>query len=109
MSQRSALIAAAIATADVSEPPRPKVVMRPLSALTPWKPEMTATSPLAKPASSATDETLVMRAEAWASDVSIGICQPCQERALMPILLSVSANRPDVTCSPEATTASYSA
>ena len=44
MSQRSAWIAAAIATAEVSEPPRPSVVMRPVSLCMPWKPAMTATS-----------------------------------------------------------------
>ena len=49
-----------------------------------------------------------MRAEACASLVLIGICQPCQERAWMPMLCSTMASRPDVTCSPEATTASYS-
>ncbi len=49
-----------------------------------------------------------MRAEPCWSEVSIGICQPCQERALKPISLSTMASRPDVTCSPEATTASYS-
>jgi len=49
-----------------------------------------------------------IRAEAWASLVLIGICQPCQERACMPIACSAIANSPAVTCSPEATTASYS-
>ena len=49
-----------------------------------------------------------IRAEAWASLVLIGICQPCQERAWMPMPCSTMASRPDVTCSPEATTASYS-
>ncbi len=43
MSQRSAPIAAAIATAEVSEPPRPSVVMRPVSLCMPWKPAITAT------------------------------------------------------------------
>ena len=42
------------------------------------------------------------------SAVAIGSCQPCQERALMPMPSSVSASSPAVTCSPEATTASYS-
>ena len=37
-------MAAATATAEVSEPPRPSVVMRPLSLCMPWKPAMTATS-----------------------------------------------------------------
>src|SRR5882672_12057249 len=49
-----------------------------------------------------------IRAEAWASEVLIGICQPCQERAWMPMPCSTIASRPEVTCSPDATTASYS-
>src|SRR5947207_8869521 len=49
-----------------------------------------------------------IRAEAWASEVRIGICQPCQERAWMPMPCSTIASRPEVTCSPDATTASYS-
>src|SRR5262249_42891523 len=109
MSQRSALTAAAIATAEVSEPPRPSVVMRPVCGLMPWKPAMTATSlrslkrvMISVPAMSS------IRAEAWASLVLIGICQPCQERAWMPMPWSTMAKRPEVTCSPEATTASYS-
>ena len=49
-----------------------------------------------------------MRALPWASSVSIGICQPSQERALTPMVCSAIAIRPLVTCSPEATTTSYS-
>ena len=44
MSQRSALMAAARATALVSEPPRPSVVIRRVGWWIPWKPETTATS-----------------------------------------------------------------
>ena len=44
MSQRSAFSAAASATAEVSDPPRPSVVMR-LSVPMPWKPATTATWP----------------------------------------------------------------
>ena len=50
----------------------------------------------------------VMRAEPCAALVLIGICQPCQERALMPMDCSTMASSPAVTCSPVATTASYS-
>ena len=109
MSQRSAWIAAAIATAEVSEPPRPSVVMRPVSLWTPWKPAITATSlrSLKRLISSAPLMSW-MRAEPWALLVRIGSCQPCQERALMPMPSSVMASSPAVTCSPEATTASYS-
>ena len=60
------------------------------------------------PRSSSAPSMFAMRAEPWASSVSIGICQPCQERAAMPMSCSTMASRPDVTCSPEATTASYS-
>ena len=49
-----------------------------------------------------------MRAAPCASSVWIGTCQPCQERAWMPMPVSTMASRPEVTCSPEATTASYS-
>ncbi|MNC89328.1 hypothetical protein D3C83_52420 [compost metagenome] len=41
--------------------------------------------------------------------VCTGSCQPSHERALQPIACSVSASRPLVTCSPLATTTSYSA
>ena len=50
----------------------------------------------------------MMRAEPWASLVTIGICQPCHERAGMPMDCSTMASRPAVMFSPEATTASYS-
>ena len=49
-----------------------------------------------------------MRAAPCASSVRIGICQPCHERAGMPMSLSTNASRPAVTSSPEATTESYS-
>src|SRR3954452_20130016 len=109
MSQRSALMAAAIATADVSEPPRPSVVIRFVSGLMPWKPAMTATSLRSwKRWISSEPSMPTMRAEAWASLVRIGICQPCQDRAWIPMPCSTIASSPDVTCSPDATTASYS-
>ena len=102
-------MAAAIATAEVSEPPRPSVVMRPVSLCTPWKPVITATSLRSlKRLISSAPLMSSMRAEPCALLVRIGSCQPCQERALMPMPSSVMARRPDVTCSPEATTASYS-
>ena len=49
-----------------------------------------------------------MRAEPCALSVRIGNCQPCQERALTPMPSSTMASSPAVTCSPVATTASYS-
>src|SRR3569623_1247758 len=97
------------ALAVVPVPPRPSVVMRLGLGSMPWKPATTATSlrslkrlMISLPSMSS------IRAEAWASLVLIGICQTCQERAWMPMPWSVMASRPEVTCSPEATTASYS-
>src|SRR3569623_1440636 len=49
-----------------------------------------------------------MRAAPCESSVWIGTCQPWKERDEMPISPSTIAIRPAVTCSPDATTASYS-
>ena len=49
-----------------------------------------------------------MRARPWASSVRIGTCHPIHDRAFSPMLRSVSARSPEVTCSPDATTTSYS-
>src|SRR3978361_668605 len=109
MSQRSACSAAAIATADVSEPPRPSVVIRLVCGLMPWKPAMTATSLRSlKRLMISVPSISRIRADACASEVRIGICQPCQERAWMPIACSAIASSPAVSCSPEPTTGSYS-
>ena len=70
---------------------------------------MTATWPDCIAAISASVSIVLMRALAWASIVRIGNCQPSQLRASTPIALSVIASRPLVTCSPAATTTSYSA
>src|SRR5579883_3677900 len=107
MSQRSAPSAAASATAEVSEPPRPKVVMR-LSGPKPWKPATTATCPSLKRRSISAVLIESMRALPWTPSVLIGICQPSQERALTPRSCKARARRPAVTCSPDATTTSYS-
>ena len=84
MSQRSASSAAAKATAEVSEPPRPRVVMRP-SGPRPWKPAMTACRPSPnlrmRPSVSIADDA----GGAVAQLVRSGTCQPCQLRAGTPI------------------------
>jgi hypothetical protein len=50
-----------------------------------------------------------MRADCHAeSDVRIGSCQPSQDRAGTPISCRAMASSPIVTCSPVATTTSYS-
>ena len=81
--------------------------MRSLSVM-PWKPGITATSPAASDAFSATVSISAIRAEACASLVRIGSCQPSQLRAFTPIDCSTIASSPLVTCSPDATTTSYS-
>ena len=96
-----------MATADVSEPPRPSVVMR-RSGPIPWKPAITATWPWSMRFLISSPSMPAMRAAPWTPSVLRGICQPCQERAGMPKSCSTMASRPAVTCSPEATTASYS-
>ncbi len=84
MSQRSAFTAAATATALVSEPPRPRVVMR-LSGLMPWKPAMTATWPWASLSPSLPESMSAMRAAPCAPSVRTGICQPSHDRAGTPM------------------------
>ena len=71
MSQRSAPIAAATATAEVSEPPRPSVVTRPSPEM-PWNPGNTATSPASIAAIIAAQSTAATRALACASIVWLG-------------------------------------
>ena len=107
MSHRTARTAAAIATALVSDPPRPRVAIRP-EVVTPWKPAMTAITPASIEAVSASGGTSSMRERPWASSAMMGTCQPIQERAGSPMLRRVMARRPAVTCSPDATTTSYS-
>src|SRR5438132_1172723 len=50
----------------------------------------------------------LMGALRWALSVWVGTCQPCHDRAVTPIDCSTMARSPAATCSPEATTASYS-
>ena len=81
MSQRSASKAAAKATAVVSLPPRPSVVIRPSGEI-PWKPATTATRmPSPNFAMMLSVGISSIRAEACAEVVRTGTCQPCQLRA----------------------------
>ena len=108
MSQRSASKAAAKATAVVSDPPRPNVVMRPSGEI-PWKPATTATFiPSPNLAMMLSLGISSIRADEWADVVFTGTCHPCQLRAGTSISCSVNAIKPAVTFSPEETTASYS-
>ena len=59
--------------------------MRLRSGSMPWKPVITATSPCSRRARILSPGTSLMRATPCASSVMIGICQPCQERAVTPI------------------------
>ena len=87
-----ARIAAATATAEVSEPPRPSVVIRPVSLCSPWKPAITATSRRSlKRLISSSPLMSRMRAEAWASEVRIGSCQPCHERISFEEMLELAS------------------
>ncbi len=97
-----------MATALVSEPPRPSVAMRLRSGSSPWKPVTTATSPESSRSRSFSPGISMMRAAPCAASVRMGICQPCHERAWTPIDWSAMARRPAVTFSPDATIASYS-
>ena len=108
MSQRSAFSAAASATAEVSEPPRPSVVMR-LSGPMPWKPATTATWPSPKRRSISVgvdrlDARLAVRVVGADRDL------PAQPGARVDaeLLQRERQSGPLVTCSPVATTTSYS-
>ena len=95
-----------MATALVSDPPRPRVATRP-SSLTPWKPGMTAMVPLFSASSSAPFSTASTRALPWIPE-ALTNCHPMKLRACEPMFCRVIASSPAVTCSPEATTTSYS-
>src|SRR3954452_2864253 len=97
----------AAAAAEVPEPPRPGVVIRPRGP-TPWNPATTATCACAKRVSISAVSIDSIRALPCTPSVRIGICQPSQERALTPRLCKANAISPAVTCSPEETTTSYS-
>ncbi len=79
-----------------------------MSDATPWNPAITATCPCERRSFSKAGSICSMRAEPCMPLVRIGICQPSQERAPMPLADRATAKRPAVTCSPAATTTSYS-
>jgi hypothetical protein len=74
MSHRSARTAAASATADVSDPPRPSVARSP-SSVTPWKPGMTAMPPASNTRSSTAASIASIIAALWIGLVRTGSCQ----------------------------------
>ena len=68
---------------------------------------MTATAPLDSASLSVTASTVSTRALPW-TPVARSNCQPMKLRAFTPMFCSVIASSPAVTCSPLATTTSYS-
>ncbi len=97
----------ASATAVVSEPPRPMVVMSPFAAR-PWNPATTGTTPAARSALRPSQPTRSMRARPAGPVVSIGSCSAFQERARQPDLQSAIARSAVETISPVASSASIS-
>jgi hypothetical protein len=100
-------MAAAMATAVVSEPPRPRVVMSPSSS-SPWKPATTAISPRFSESVSRSASMERMRALAWALSVRIRTWGPVKLRAFPPCPWMARAVSPMLTCSPVAATTSCS-
>ena len=97
-----------MATALVSEPPRPSVEMRLRSGSMPWKPVITATSPCSRRSRILSPGMSLMRADAVRVVGDDGDLPALPGARLMPIDCSTMASSPAVTCSPVATTASYS-
>ena len=79
-----------------------------LSGPMPWKPAITATWPCSRRLRISSPSISAMRAAPCTPSVLTVTCQPVHERAGMPISCSTMARSPAVTCSPDATTASYS-
>src|SRR5882672_3422842 len=107
ISQASALSAAASATAVVSDPPRPRVVMLPWSSI-PWKPATTAISLRLRLSNSFSPSMLRMRALEKAESVRMRTWWPRKLRALPFSSWMARARSPTETCSPVETTTSCS-
>ena len=95
----SAPSAAAKATALVSEPPRPSVVMLPFSSI-PWNPATMTMKPASSFLCILSAPMLFIRAFVWASSVSILICEPVKLIAFWPVASIAIAMRETVCCSP---------
>ena len=96
----SAFKAAASATAVVSEPPLPKVVISKF-LLMPWNPATMTTSFFFNKAFSLFVETLKILALLWVSSVSIPACQPVKAFDFIPNSFNAIDKRETLTCSPE--------
>ncbi len=96
-----------MATALVSLPPRPSVVMLPSSS-TPWKPATTAMVPAPTVSITRVASMALMRALVKALSVSTLSWWPRKLRALPPMAWMAIAVSAAVTCSPVAASASTS-
>ena len=103
--------AAARATAEVSEPPRPRVVISGVPAapeLVPWKPATTTTKPSANRRWSRSVRISRMRARPWADSVMMPAWVPVIDTAGTPWDWRAMASRAIDTCSPVASSMSIS-
>ena len=104
----SAFMAAAIATAVVSEPPRPSVVISFESALTPWKPATSAIPSSASAAWMRPGVTSRIRASPCLPVVIIPAWEPVNDRARPPRALMAIASSALEMRSPEVSSMSSS-
>ena len=93
ISQQSAPRAAARATAVVSEPPRPSVVMSLLSCETPWNPATIGIAPSSSAPAIRPGVTSMIRARPCTESVITPACEPVNERARSPRLAMAMASR----------------
>ena len=99
--------AAASATAVVSLPPRPSVVMSPLGEI-PWNPQTTGTAPESRMRCSCLRSICEMRALRCAASVSMPACAPVRLTASQPSVCSAMAMSATEICSPVAINMSIS-
>jgi hypothetical protein len=83
--------------------------MRPVGWWTPWKPDTTAISRRSSKARRMPVPSMSrMRADPWASEARIGHLPALPGAGVEPHVLEHDGESPEVTCSPDATTVSYS-
>src|SRR5450759_4292333 len=98
---------AATATAVVSEPPLPSVVIS-ASAVAPWNPATMAMRPAASASRTRSARTSAMRALVCPDSVTMPACAPVNEIASWPSEWIAMASSAMVTCSPVASSMSIS-
>ena len=92
ISQTSASSAAARATAVVSEPPRPSVVISFVVRLMPWNPATIAMCPLSRAVRMRCGSTSMIRALPWMPSVIMPAWEPVKDWAEAPNLLMAMAS-----------------